>query len=109
MLILLRNAVFLMLVLAFVEACGGPEPIISHTHTVEMKDMQFQPSTLTVQKGDTVVFINNDMVVHNVVEENNAWTSGLLAAGENFKKVFTESANYSCTMHPVMKGNILVE
>ena len=72
--------------------------------------MQFQPSELTVQKGDTVVFINNDMVEHDVAEEKNkTWSSSPLPAGKSYSLVVNQSADYYCTIHPVMKGKLLVQ
>lgn len=82
----------------------------SKSHTVEINAMQFQPSELSVQKGDTVVFLNKDMVVHDVTEEKSkAWGSSPLSPGQSFNLVASESADYYCTIHPVMKGKIIVK
>src|SRR5688572_21135362 len=80
------------------------------TYTVEINAMQFQPSELSVQKGDTVVFLNKDMVVHDVTEEKSkAWASSPLSTAQSFSLVVTESANYYCSIHPVMRGKILIK
>src|SRR5688572_25868617 len=80
------------------------------SYTVEINAMQFQPSELRVQKGDTVVFLNKDMVVHDVTEEKSkSWGSSPLSTGQSFSLVASESADYYCTIHPVMKGKILVK
>jgi plastocyanin len=77
---------------------------------VQISAMQFQPAEITVNKGDTVIFTNNDMLVHDVTEEaNKAWTSSPLSTGQSYKLVVTESADYFCSIHPVMKGKLLVE
>ena len=92
-------------------SCSSPEEItVPRSHIVEIRAMQFHPSELSVQKGDTVVFINNDMVVHDVTEENSkSWGSSPLSTGQSFSLVVTASADYYCTIHPVMKGHIIAK
>jgi len=99
---------FFVLVLT---SCSGPEKkAIPKSHTVEIKAMQFQPAELSVHKGDTVLFVNQDMLVHNVTEEKSkAWGSPSLAPGDSYKMVVTESSDYYCSLHPVMKGKLVVE
>ena len=79
-------------------------------HVVEMKQMQFQPAVITVPKDDTIVFVNHDMVLHNVTEQSKAaWSSSAMKPGDTFRLVAKESSNYFCTLHLVMKGKIEVE
>jgi plastocyanin len=91
--------------------CSTPvENPTPKSYTVEINAMRFQPSELSVQKGDTVVFINNDMLAHNITEqETKAWASSPLSTGQSFNLVVSESADYYCTIHPVMKGKISVK
>lgn len=78
--------------------------------TVEIKDMKFVPDSLTVKKGDEVVFVNRDIVTHCVTEEKTkAWTSGMIPAGESYIWKATESAAYTCAIHTVMKGKVVVQ
>jgi plastocyanin len=80
------------------------------SYTVEIKQMKFQPADLTIQKGDTVVWINKDIVSHDVTEESNkAWTSSLMPVGESWSLVVNESADYYCSIHVVMKGRLIVQ
>lgn len=77
------------------------------SHMIEIRAMQFQPSELIVNKGDTVIFLNKDMLVHDVTEEKEkAWSSSPLEPNMSFHKVITESAAYFCSFHPSMKGTI---
>jgi plastocyanin len=86
------------------------EKKIHKTYTVEIAQMQFQPASLTVQKGDTVVWINHDIVTHDVTEEaGKFWTSGPLDPGKSWSMVVTKSADYYCTIHVVMKGKLVVQ
>jgi len=78
-------------------------------HVVEIRQMQFQPAQLDVQKGDTVVFINHDIVAHNVTEQDKAWASPTLPNDSSWKWIASQSADYYCSLHPVMKGKVVVE
>ena len=83
---------------------------IPRVHTVEIKQMKFQPSDLIVQKGDTVVWVNNDILAHDVTEESRkAWTSSLMPVGQSWSLVVTQSADYYCSIHVVMKGKLIVQ
>lgn len=78
-------------------------------YTVEIKDMKFIPDDITVKKGDTILWLNQDMMSHDVTEERNHWTSSVIPAGGTWKMEATEMVNYFCSIHVVMKGRIRVE
>jgi plastocyanin len=91
--------------------CSAPEKKpIPKSYTVEIKAMEFQPAELSVQKGDTVQFVNHDILTHNVTEEKTkAWGSPSLAPGDAYKMVVSKSSDYYCSLHPVMKGKLVTE
>jgi plastocyanin len=105
------NAISLTCLITFMFSCSNPQQeIIPKSHMVSIRAMQFQPAELLVHQGDTIVFMNQDMLVHNITEEKTkAWSSQSLANGESYKIVISESVDYYCSLHPVMKGKILVE
>ena len=79
-------------------------------HAIEMSQMKFDPAELKVKKGDKVVFVNHYMVAHDVTEESKkAWNSSPMADGQTWILVATETVTYYCSLHPVMKGKIVVE
>jgi len=79
-------------------------------HTIEIRQMQFVPAEVKVHKGDTVAWINNDMVAHDITEEKNKeWSSSPLPAGKQWQMVAAKSADYYCSIHMVMKGKIIVQ
>lgn len=83
---------------------------IPKSYTVEIKGMKFQPAELIVQRGDTVVWVNRDIVAHDVTEESNKiWTSGAMPVGKSWSLVVTQSADYYCSIHIVMKGKLVVQ
>ena len=79
-------------------------------HIVEIKQMKFEPAEIRVRKGDKVQWVNKDITNHDVTEESNKeWASSPLTTGQSWTLVVTESANYYCNLHQVMKGKIIVE
>jgi plastocyanin len=79
-------------------------------HTVEMTQMKFNPAELKVKKGDKIIFVNHDIVAHDVTETSTkAWNSSPMADGQSWTLVATETVDYYCSIHPVMKGKVVVE
>jgi len=68
----------------------------------------YVPATLTVKKGTTVTWTNQDSTTHNVV--GSGWQSQQLKYRESFQKQFNTvgSFDYHCGDHPVMQGTINV-
>ena len=106
-----KNCIYLLCCIFFLNSCSSEtEKHIPRVHIVEIKQMKFQPAELIVQKGDTVVWINNDIVAHDVTEESSkAWTSSLMPVGQSWSLVVTQSADYYCSIHMVMKGKLVVK
>lgn len=77
--------------------------------TVVIQGMKYTPEVIEVNKGDTVVFINRDIVVHDVTEENKVWGSSEIPVGKSWSLAATESVNYFCSIHVVMKGKVVVK
>ncbi len=79
------------------------------TQSISISSFAFSPKELTINKGDTVTWTNEDSVVHNVV--GGIFNSKDLTKGQSFSYVFTEtgSFDYLCTYHPSMKGKIIVK
>jgi len=72
--------------------------------------MKFSPADIAVHAGDTIVWVNHDLVAHDITEEKSkAWTSSLLQPGQSWKLVATGDADYYCSIHPTMTGKIILE
>lgn len=78
-------------------------------HTVEIAQMKFIPAQLIVHKGDQVTFINHDMVLHNVTNSTGQAIIDSLQAGVSRTITASETVSYYCSLHPVMKGRIVVK
>ncbi|HUH33156.1 MAG TPA: plastocyanin/azurin family copper-binding protein, partial [Daejeonella sp.] len=86
------------------------EKHIPRIHHVQIKNMKFEPAQLIVNKGDSIVWTNLDIVTHDVTEEKTkAWTSAPITMGKTWKMEAAKSADYFCSIHIVMKGKIIVE
>lgn len=78
--------------------------------TVVIQNMKFTPDTISINKGDTLVFVNKDIVEHNIVAlPDSAWMSTRLKMGTTWKISPTVSTDYFCNIHVVMKGRINVK
>lgn len=75
--------------------------------TIIIQAMQFSPADLNVHVGDTVTWINKDVVDHNVKDTiNNLFYSDTLKNGQSYRWIVTGQADYICTIHPTMAGEI---
>ncbi|MEK6958717.1 MAG: cupredoxin family copper-binding protein [archaeon] len=76
---------------------------------VEIKDFAFSPSKIIVAKGTTIAWTNKDAATHKIMV--NDFLSGNLNQGTVFKYVFDDVGTYEyyCTLHPSMKGTIIVQ
>jgi plastocyanin len=102
---------YLFFLIILLNACSSAEEIHRpEVHTIVIKQMKFLPAELTVEKGDTVVWINEDLVTHDVTEEvNKTWTSSALPVGQSWSMAVSKSSNYYCSIHQVMKGKLVVK
>jgi plastocyanin len=75
---------------------------------VGMAGLKFQPGTLTVAKGTTVVFDNDDTAPHTVTARSGGTDSGVIDPGKSFSLVAAESFDYFCTIHPSMTAKLVV-
>jgi plastocyanin len=81
----------------------------ARVHVIEIKQMKFEPEVLNVHKGDKVIWVNKDIVEHDVTESSKAWASAKLPAGASWELTITKSEAYYCNLHVVMKGKVIVD
>jgi plastocyanin len=109
-------------VVAAAAACGGgsssmsSDPTTSGTSvaaTVAITEYQFTPETTRAAAGKTVQWVNNGLLTHTTVSDNNVWTSGQLtggmpttyagtSGGQSYNYTFNTAGTYSyhCVLHP---------
>lgn len=80
------------------------------THTITIEAMRFQPEVLAVAPGDTIVWLNKDLVLHTATSEVGRFDSGAILASESWKYTVRRKGDftYICTFHPAMKGVLRV-
>lgn len=101
-------------------ACGGAGPdedggggsgADSAGPTVEVENFAYTPATLTVPTGATVTWKFEDSADHDVVADDDSFSSPLLNDGKTFQFMFTTPGNYPyiCSVHPYMMGTVTVQ
>lgn len=80
-------------------------------NTVIIQNFAFNPDTLTVPVGTTVTWTNKDSAVHNVISDTGAFESENLNPENSYSFTFAQAGDYpyTCTIHPSMKGTIIVK
>ncbi len=80
--------------------------------SVNIDNMQFSPGTITVKRGTTVTWTNNDSLTHTVTpdSETDEFRGSSLSPGETYAVTFntTGTYNYHCQPHPHMTGTVTV-
>ncbi len=80
------------------------------THTVAIRGFQYLPDSLAVRVGDTVRWVNDDIVQHTAsvtggdldskgIQSKQAW---------RFVAARTGEYRYACAFHPAMRGTLVV-
>ena len=78
--------------------------------------LAFEPSEITISKGDTVHFVNNKLAPHNAVfdgHEGLSHTTLAFAPGESWDETFDQAGTYDYWCEPHrgagMVGKVIVE
>lgn len=79
---------------------------------VEIVNFAFNPDTVTIKKGTTIIWTNMDSVQHTVTSvSGNEMDSDKLSKGQTYTHTFDTAGTYDyyCTIHPSMHGTVVVE
>lgn len=106
----LTSAALAGLLVCSMLAGAGEEPG-TKTHTVTIEGMRFQPETLAVARGDTIVWVNKDVVPHTATSEADRFDSEIIQAGDSWTLVVRRKGKfaYVCTFHPLMRATLHVK
>ena len=99
----------LLLLLAAHGSIAGQKPAANE---VTIDNFSFKPQTLTVPVGATVTWVNHDDIPHTVLSNDKTTiVSPALDTDEKFSYTFTAAGtnDYYCSVHPHMKGRIIVQ
>jgi plastocyanin len=79
--------------------------------SVEIRDFDFSPRYLTIRTGSSVTWTNYDAAPHDAADVAGSWSTPILRKGETSTVSFDSPGSYEylCTIHPAMKGTLVVE
>jgi plastocyanin len=82
-------------------------------HTIGQKGKVFSQAELAIKAGDSVVFVNDDNIPHNVMsmDADNKFNLGSLRPGASTPVTFKSPGNVEviCAIHPSMKMRVKVQ
>jgi amicyanin len=92
----------------------NPEDNAVATQSVTISDFDFKPGTIKIKKGDTVTWTNKDVPSHTVtadVKSSDAPNSPEIGQDETYSFTFKKVGTYTyhCSIHPHMRGTVIVE
>ncbi|MFA5872074.1 MAG: cupredoxin family copper-binding protein [Parcubacteria group bacterium] len=78
---------------------------------VTIQNFTFSPASLTIKKGETVTWTNEDSVPHQIASDSGAFQGNSMGKGQSYSFTFntTGEFDYHCAIHPSMKGKIIVQ
>jgi len=81
-------------------------------NSVEIKNFAFVPSEITIKSGETIVWTNKDSTSHTITSDSGSEISSpSLSNGQTYSHTFNSAGafDYHCSIHPSMKGKVIVE
>jgi plastocyanin len=81
-------------------------PAAAATTQVSMPGKFFDPARFQLVAGDHVLFVNSDLVTHDVRVPLGPFDSGPMSRGARWDQAFETAGSYPylCTLHPFMSG-----
>ncbi|MBI2266648.1 MAG: SBBP repeat-containing protein [Armatimonadetes bacterium] len=78
---------------------------------VTISDGSYTPAQFTLNKGETLLWVNGGAGNHSVKADNGLFDSGNLAPGGSFSWTATTPGNfpYNCTIHNAQTGTLVVQ
>ena len=97
-------------VAAALTSMGIAQEMGARRHHVTIKDFQFAPASVVVAPGDTVVWVNRDLVPHTITARDGSWDSDGLGQNATWEMHVTNSTagEYLCRYHPTMHGRLMI-
>ena len=79
--------------------------------SVTIDGFAFKPDVVTVRAGATIVWRNTDPVPHTATAKDAGLDSDEIPANGSYRFVARKKGRftYICTLHPVMRGTLIVE
>jgi plastocyanin len=95
---------------AAVLAVAMAGPAQSETIAVTMKNIGYEPATISAHIGDTITWTNEDIVAHTATARDKTWDLNVLPKKTaSFSVKTAGDIEYYCRYHPNMVGHIAVK
>lgn len=96
-------------VAALLAFAAGATSALAADVRIRMVDMAFVPSEVTVRAGDTVEWVNEDILDHTATDKDDKWNVDV-AVGKIGRIEMRQAGTfaYYCRFHPNMTGTIHV-
>ncbi len=96
----------LALLAATLPGCAAARRPMLHRVTIEQ--LQYRPAVVSAALGDTVEWLNRDIVPHTATALDRRWDTGDIQPGARGRVVIRErgAQAYGCQYHPEMKGRV---
>jgi len=80
-------------------------------HEVRIEGMKFVPARIEVHRGDTVTWVNQDLVPHTVTAQKAGLESGQIDHDKRWTYKASKAGEipYVCRFHPGMRGILVVK
>ena len=77
-------------------------------HYVTIRQFRFEPDPVAIAAGDTVEWINRDVVPHTTTARSGRWDSKLIQPNATWRTVPTSRGPepYGCSLHTNMQGRV---
>jgi plastocyanin len=78
---------------------------------VWIQNMAFNPSTITIYTGTSIIWTNMDGNTHHVTSDTGLFDSGDLNPNGTYSYMFSTAGSYSyhCSIHPAMTATVIVK
>lgn len=86
---------------------------VAEEHMISQKDLQFSRAIKVIKPGDSVTFLNEDTVVHNIISQTKGFQFDLGAFRPGMQRTvkFDQESgviDVECTVHPNMKLTVFI-
>ena len=88
---------------------GTSVSIVANSSTLTTN--AYNPNPVTVQRGGTVTWVNNDTSTHDAIADTGSFNTGDIAPGAQASVMFQTAGTfpYHCARHPGMVATITVQ
>lgn len=82
-------------------------------HKIDQAGLKFSEASVTLKKGETILFTNSDRTSHNITISGGAmnFNGGLQQPGQSVEVPFTAAGTFNvvCGIHPKMAMTVTVQ